>query len=512
MTTDRAERIWREYERGVRYNSAIGLYETVRRNEEFYIGDQWNGLQAPDLDKPVLNFLKRVCSYLVAMLVSDDIGVKLTPFDAAQQNSAVCAALEREVLRVIERTKMRARGREILRNCVVDGDGCFFWYFDPDAIGSRAAQGEIGLDVVENTRILFGDPYEAEVQRQPYLLIVKRESVASLRRRAALYGVPPALFCPDSGEAGAPDGGEEGGSATVLLRMYKRDGRVFFSESTRTAMLREEIDSRCTLYPVAYMSYERVRSSYHGRAAVTGLIPNQIAVNKLWAMAIRHQHMMAFPKVFYDRQKIGEWSNRVGEAIGVVGNPSEAVATSFRAGDMSGQLLTLVDRTIQYTKEFMGASDAALGNIRPDNASAIIAVQQAAAAPLELQKLAYFQFVEDSVRVIIDLIRASYGRREVVLDGRRQTVDFSSLGIDAMSVQVDVGVSPYWSELMQVQTLDNMFAKGIVTDAIAYLESVPDHLIPGKSRLLESLRRRKEEQDEMQHMPAGDADTGRDPA
>ena len=81
-----------------------------------------------------------------------------------------------------------------------------------------------------------------------------------------------------------------------------------------------------------------------------------------------------------------------------------------------------------------------------------------------------------------------------------------------MSVQVDVGVSPYWSELMQVQTLDNMFAKGIVTDAIAYLESVPDHLIPGKSRLLESLRRRKEEQDEMQRMPAGDADTGRDPA
>ena len=65
---------------------------------------------------------------------------------------------------------------------------------------------------------------------------------------------------------------------------------------------------------------------------------------------------------------------------------------------------------------------------------------------------------------------------------------------------------------MQVQTLDNMFAKGIVTDAIAYLESVPDHLIPGKSRLLESLRRRKEEQDEMQRMPAGDADTCRDPA
>jgi len=49
----------------------------VRQNENFYLGEQWQGLNAPDLDKPVLNFLKRVCSYLSALLVSDDIAVEL---------------------------------------------------------------------------------------------------------------------------------------------------------------------------------------------------------------------------------------------------------------------------------------------------------------------------------------------------------------------------------------------------------------------------------------------------
>lgn len=51
-----AEEIWQAYEQADQYNSGIDLYETVRRNENFFIGKQWEGLSAPDLEKPVLNF------------------------------------------------------------------------------------------------------------------------------------------------------------------------------------------------------------------------------------------------------------------------------------------------------------------------------------------------------------------------------------------------------------------------------------------------------------------------
>lgn len=503
MTNNKAQAIYAEYERAVGYNSGIGLYETVRQNEDFYIGNQWNGLQAPDLDKPVLNFLKRVCSYIVAMLVSDDIGVTIRPFIRSEQNMRRAKVLEREVGRVIERTKAKAKGRDILRNCVVDGDGCLFWYFDPDAETGRTAKGEIALDVVENTRILFGNPYEQEVQRQPYIIIAKRELTSELRARAAMLGISPDAVRPDSQELyDFKAAGGESLFTTVLLKIYRRGGRVFFSESTRDIMLREDVDTGCTLYPVSYMSYEKIKNSYHGRAVITGLIPNQIAVNKLWAMAIRHQHTMAFPKIFYDRQKISQWSNRVGEAIGVVGNPAEAVATSFRAGDMSQQLMTIVDRTINYTKEFMGASDAALGNVKPENTSAIIAVQQAAAAPLEIQKLAFYQFVEDYVRIIVDLIRAHYGVREIESEsGEPQLFDFSAMGLDSLTVEVEVGASSYWSELMQVQTLDNLFAKGVIADALTYLESVPERYIPNKKELMNRLNEKAEAGDEVRKMP-----------
>ena len=69
------EKIWQEYSRGVTYNTRIGLYDQVKKNENFYIGKQWEGLNAPDLNKPVINVLRRVVSYFVSMIVSDDVAV-----------------------------------------------------------------------------------------------------------------------------------------------------------------------------------------------------------------------------------------------------------------------------------------------------------------------------------------------------------------------------------------------------------------------------------------------------
>lgn len=491
-------KIWREYEKCVAYNNGIGLYETAAQNERFYIGNQWEGLNAPDLDKPVLNFLKRVCSYIVAMLVSDDIGIKLTAFSQNEQSAAVCELLTREIARVVERTKAKSLGRMALRNCVVDGDACFFWYFDANAPTAQQSKGEIQLELIDNTKVLFGNPYVSAVQKQPYIIIVKREQLETVRERASRFGHSDAsLIRADSDSAMYGENCFEGGLVTVLLKLYRRGGCVWFSETTRESVIRPDTDTGCTLYPISYMSFEPVRNSYHGQAAITGLIPNQIAVNKLWAMAIRQQHTMAFPKIFYDRSKISSWSNRVGEAIGVVGNPSDAVASGFRAPDMSAHLVAIVEKTIEYTKEFMGASDAALGNVRPDNTSAIIAVQKAAAAPLEIQRLQFFQFVEDYVRILIDMMRAYYGVRIVAgEDSAARTFDFSAVDYDALSLNVEVGSSAYWSELMQMQTLDNMFSKGVIDDAVSYLENIPDRYVKDKRRLIESIKAHRDTQKE----------------
>ncbi len=483
--------VWREYLRGDGYNRAAELYENVERNENFYIGNQWEGVSAPGLEKPVLNFLRRVVAYFISMIVSDDVAVSLSSVGGGAQGEFVCDVLGGEVEKVIEKTQAKDKAREVLRNAAVDGDGCFWMGFEPDGAGG----GAMTVETVDNTNVLFSNPFVKDVQKQKSILVVIRKPLEEAREEARDAGCPDwEAIEPD--EPAAPYMGEEKDAerklVTVLLRMWKEDGTVRFCRCTKNVMMKEPADTGLRRYPLAWMNWETVKNSYHGQAALTGLIPNQIFVNKLWAMAMEHQKRLAFPKLFYDMTKIREWTNRAGEAVGVAGDPNTAIAQSFRAADMSDQVLELVDRTINYTRDFMGASDAALGNIRPDNTSAIIAVQKASSAPLELQRLAFYRFWEDVALVILDNIRAYYGPRPVTFGTDAgeavDMVDFSAISYDALDIKVDVGAASYWSEIMQVETADNLFERGIVTDAITYLESVPDAYIRNKNKLIAKLR------------------------
>jgi len=334
-----------------------------------------------------------------------------------------------------------------------------------------------------------------------------RKSVESVRAEAIKNGVSEADaagIIPDR-ESELYDVSESRSDddlVTVLVRFWKENGTVHAMKTTRNTVIREGWDTGYRRYPVAVMPWEKVKNSYHGVAAITGLIPNQICINQLFAMAIHSAKANAFPKTVYDATKISAWSNKVGQAIGVVGNPNEAVASSFRGVDMSNQVFTLIDKMIQNTLEFMGASDAALGNINPQNTSAIIATQKASAMPLELQKLAFNRFTEEYVRTIVDMMSVDYGLREVQSEEQGETkvemFDFAEENAYELSLKVDIGSAAYWSELMQVQTMDNLFAKGIIADVETYLEGIPEQYLRNKSKILAKLRK---EQKAMGQMP-----------
>ena len=73
--TEPYRKVWAEYEKGVSYNRQIDLYDTVQENENFFIGRQWEGVQANGLPTPVFNYLKRVILHRVSSVVSDQISM-----------------------------------------------------------------------------------------------------------------------------------------------------------------------------------------------------------------------------------------------------------------------------------------------------------------------------------------------------------------------------------------------------------------------------------------------------
>ncbi len=513
--------VWSEYRDGVAYNDNINLYETIKRNERFMNGDQWNGVNAPDLDKPVFNILRRVGNMKLAFIMTDDIAVHVRPFYDDGTADEDMKIISNEVEKAIEYTQLKKENRDALRNGYVQGDGCIHFFFDMSKKTGTAAVGLIGAESIDNTNIFFGNPAEDKVENQPYIIVLMRRDIDEVRKEAIQNGMSEleaeGAIVPDADSNMLNEEHLNNDLVSVLVKYWKEDEHVYSCTVTREATIKAAHDTGLELYPIAFMNWEKVANSYHGQADVTCLIPNQIGLNKIFAMQMEYVKKLAFPKLIYDKNRFPKgFSNKIGEAIAVNGNVNEACTNAFRMPDLDASIMGLTDAIYKYTQETMGASDATLGNVRPENTSAIIATQNATTAPLSLVRSNFYQFVEDSVRIIIDFMCAYYGTRTVVVEKKtinEQTgaeemkkklslFDFASLKKYALNLEVNIGASSYWSEIMQLQTASNLLTAGIFTDYEQYVESIPDAYLKNKGKILESIRAQKQQAQQMQTPPA----------
>ena len=488
------ETIWEKYQSGVRFNNGINFYKTVETNENFFIGRQWEGVQANGLPTPTFNFLKRVVLFSVASVSTDNLKLHASPMAGESlpdyMPEIVTDIINRQFEAIFENNNMGKLIREYCRNSAVDADGATFTYWD-DATNS------IKTEVIDNAQVYFGNPNDRDEQNQPYIVIERRMLPDDAKRLMAKYGGgdTEAIQSDRRSYQKAGDFDAKGGDkVTVLLTMWRDDetGTVWACESTQNTMIRQPWDLGIKRYPITWMNWDYMQDCYHGQAMITGLIPNQIFVNKLYAMSGISLMMLAFPKIMFDRTRIKKWDNRVGGAIAVTGNIADA-AKIMNPAQVSPQISQFIDSAISYTQKFLGASDVALGDTRPDNTSAIIALQRAASTPMELTKQNLLQSIENWGRICLDFMAAYYGKRPVEVRNPQtkemDTIlfDFSMLQKIAMSIKLDVGASSYWSEIANMQTLDNLLMQNKI-GVVEYLERVPSGMITNKEALIEKMK------------------------
>ena len=225
---------------------------------------------------------------------------------------------------------------------------------------------------------------------------------------------------------------------------------------------------------------------------------------------------LAYPKVIFDKTKVAKWSNRVGAAIAVNGNV-EGVAKIVDPATISPQISQFIDLAISYTQKFLGASDVALGDTRPDNTSAIIALQRAAATPMELTKQNLLQSIEELGRIYMEYMGEYYGERYVEVRNPYDTqkvvisFDFSLLKRIPCTVDLDAGAASYWSEIAAMQTLDNLLMQGKI-DTVEYLKRLPAGQITDRETLIATLERDRQMQMAAMGIPAAGGDGAQTPA
>ena len=412
-----------------------------------------------------------------------------------------------EIKNVLENINFDAKSRTLLGDGFDTGDWCIHFYFDIDEQPFKQAmpevKGIIKAEIIDSTNVMFGNPNTRNVEKQPYIIIVGRDLVTNLKAEAEKNGNKKTadLIKPDSdtnymmGDNGKVENDAEGyEKALYIIKYYKKDGKIYANKSTKGAYIYKEKDTGYSYYPICFNNWEEVKGSYHGRAETTGIIPNQIAINKMFAMVIYHLMLTAFPTGVYDADRIEGWTNEIGAQIPVTnlqGDSIKNIAGYLEPATMSSQIIDAIELAMQYTKETLGVGDASLGNVTMNNATAIIAIQKSAAVPLENVKAAFYEFVEDCGKVIIDMMGSKYGIRPVVQTGpnNERTVemfDFSQLKDMWLHIKIDIGNASYFSEVASVQTLDNLLNNGFI-EFVEYLKRIPDEIIPNKQELITSI-------------------------
>lgn len=517
------DEILKRYEKAFGFNQAIGLYDQVKVNEDFFIGNQWEGVESNGLPTPTYNMFKRVINFQVSTITSDNMAIQVTGMPStsgytAKQLERICEVINHQIAAIMERNKIVAKNREFLRNAAVTGDGCMHFYFDPTIENGQMVKGEIQAEVLDNLRVMFGNPNCRDVQRQPYIIITRRELVEDVKWRiddlkemgkedGETY---TKVADPEEIQADSEKFQNEYDSYTddkvTVLTYYFRNretNTIWCIETTEKQIIREAYDTELSLYPLVWINWDYIRDCYHGQAMVTGLLSNQKFINKMFAMVGISQITMAFPKYIFDRTRIRNWSGDVGVAIGVNGNVAD-VAKVIEGAPVSPQIAQFIELAFDKTHSLLGASDVAMGDSRPDNTSAIIALQRAANTPMELTKQQDYQAMEDAARIWIDMMAVNYGTRLVEvnmdmdkpgeqplgMDLPQQTFmepfDFSRLKEVQLSIKQDVGASSYWSEMASMQTLDNLLMNKHIT-LKQYLERLPSGYISKKQELLDEL-------------------------
>lgn len=537
------ESISQEYNRGTEYKSSLGslgLYEQTTRNERFYIGDQWHGAKCGNT-RPLVrrNIIKRIGEYKMSVITASPVAVNYSAdgvpdttdireqsreitknmYDGimpegepdAAEVSAVTSAMSDYFRVTAERVKFDAKKEEVLRNAYISGTGILFTYWDGDIETglyadegrTKAIKGDIACEVLGVENVNFGDPNNPDVQSQPYIIIAQRRDTEEVKREARRNRLPDDDIIPDrdgndylSTDISEPTDSRRVTVYTKLYKEWDENGkcRVMAVRVTEKAYVRKPWCLMLKNYPIASFCWERRRQSAYGESEITYLIPNQIAINRALTAAVWGVMNSGMPIMLVNGDVVqSPVTNDPGQIIKVFGG-NEDVATAIRylqPPQAAAQFENIVNDLCSSTLSDSGANDAALGNLRPDNAAAIIQMREAATAPMQIYMNRFYDFIEDVARIWADFWLNLYGDRSLKTDGRDGTrylpfkaERYRSLLITA---RVDVGAATMYSEAVVISTLDNLLKSGLITFD-QYLERLPGGMIPDITGLREDLK------------------------
>lgn len=514
--------VWSDYQKGVMYNRTKNLYDDTEQNYNFYFGKQWEHADTGN-EKPIVkNIIKPIIKYKLGVVNSNSYAVVFNPniYEYSDNNEIIenlCKSLNEYTNKTWELQQVDKMVRESLKDSAINSEGILHIYYNKN-------EDEPITEVIDKNNIYYGNENDSNIQNQPYIIISYRKTVKQAKEEAKELGIDDEkieLITQDNKtqeQAGYNNVSDEiSPMCLVLLKYYKKDGKIFYTKSTKSIILEEDINTEMTLYPVCHMVWEEVKGSARGSGEVKPIIPNQIEINRIATRRAIAVKIGAFNRLIVNKDLIDNPSalEKVGVTIKIKGGTTTddvKKAIGYLAPqNISSDASNLQQELQTDTRELAGAGDTVTGQVDPTKASgkAIIAVQQASQQPLNEQLETYKTFLEDLARIYFDMWKAYRVNGIQILikstneegDVIQQPFTVSQDMLQNLKANIKIEITPRsaYDKYAQEQSIENLMINQKITFE-EYVEALEPDSVMQKNKLEKILKSRKEKQKKMLEM------------
>ena len=514
--------LWTLYEKGRMYLRSMKVYSDTDLNYRMYNGDQWAGIKLEGIEPVQLNFIEPIVKYKVSSINSNLWKIVFNSEnyenkEFRQRADEICKMLNRYSNKIWEKDNLDYKIRKVCKDSAINDEGLIYVDYNDKE------QSPVN-EVINKNDIHYGNENDSEIQNQPYIIIKQRKPVITIQELAKHNGVNEEDIMNIFGdsdnyeESGDSSKYEKDSMCTLLTKMYKKDGYVYFEQGTKYCTIKKETNSGLTLYPVAHMLWEEKKGSARGEGEVRRLIPNQKEANKILMRSALVVKQTAYQQKIVDGSKVENIDalDQVGGKIILRGGTNvddvRKIISYIQPAQMSADVERLRGELINKTRELAGAGDMATGQINPESASgkAILAVQQASQQPLIEQLSALKMFIESIARIWLDLI-ITYTSDGLKLEQENtdpltgeKTIDIITITKEMLnelraSVKVDITPKGAYDKYAQELSVENLLKAGYFSaqrlpELKTYLNILEDDANMPKQRLLDAIEKMEEEQ------------------